>query len=155
MQVLYGLEYAYSVRHIREALPEALRLSEPESKLEVHFADIMGSVMNPSDVQNSFTGLLGTVGDCTDHRTFGVASGNTYRMGGLCWTLPDGHRMEDYLLFWIGSDNSAFANVVMTFNGCDIGRSISLSLCCVPVVLIFQHFLFHFVDLFTSTIHGY
>lgn len=155
MQVLYGLEYAYSVRRIREALPEALRLSEPESKLEVHFADIMGSVMNPSDVQNSFTGLLGTVGGCTDHHTFGVASGNTYRMGGLCWTLPDGHRMEDYLLFWIGSDNSAFANVVMTFNGCDIGRSISLSLCCVPVVLIFQHFLFHLVDLFTSTIHGY
>jgi len=29
--------------------------------------------------------------------------------------------MEDYSLFWIGHDNSAFANVVLTFNVCEIG----------------------------------
>lgn len=30
--------------------------------------------------------------------------------------------MEDYLLFWIGADNPAFANVVLTFNNCEIVR---------------------------------
>ncbi|GJV70508.1 2-(3-amino-3-carboxypropyl)histidine synthase subunit 2, partial [Tanacetum coccineum] len=43
-----------------------------------------------------------------------------YRIGGLVWNLEEGQSMEDYSLFWIGPDNSAFANVVLTFNGCDI-----------------------------------
>ncbi|KAG7566427.1 Diphthamide synthesis DPH1/DPH2 [Arabidopsis suecica] len=46
----------------------------------------------------------------------------SYRLGGLTWDLPEGSKIEDYLLFWIGSDSSAFANVVLTFNGCDIVR---------------------------------
>ncbi|KAJ4848658.1 hypothetical protein Tsubulata_037819 [Turnera subulata] len=43
-------------------------------------------------------------------------------IGGLTWDLPSGQEVEDYLLFWIGSDNSAFENVVLTFNGCKIVR---------------------------------
>nr|TKW11614.1 hypothetical protein SEVIR_6G243500v2 [Setaria viridis] len=31
-------------------------------------------------------------------------------------------KMEDYLIFWIGQDNSAFANIVLTFNKCEIVR---------------------------------
>ncbi|KAL0328253.1 UNVERIFIED_CONTAM: 2-(3-amino-3-carboxypropyl)histidine synthase subunit [Sesamum calycinum] len=43
-----------------------------------------------------------------------------YKVGGLSWTLPQGRKMEDYLLFWIGLENPAFANVVLTFNSCEI-----------------------------------
>ncbi|XP_071914293.1 uncharacterized protein [Coffea arabica] len=45
-----------------------------------------------------------------------------FRLGGLGWSLPEGHRMEDYLLFWIGLDNSAFTNFILTFNSCEIVR---------------------------------
>ena len=122
MQVLYGLEYAHSIKYIREALEEASRLSQSKSKSEIHFADVKCSVMNPSDDHNNSDGLVGPASDCTDNSTCGTRPANSYGIGGLTWSIPDGQRMEDYLLFWIGSDNSAFANVVMTFNGCDIGR---------------------------------
>lgn len=128
MQVLYGLEYAYSIKHIREALVEASKLSESKSKLEVRFADIGCSVMNASDDHRNSTRLVEPAGVCTDDNVFGMAPANKYKIGGLIWTLPDGHRMEDYLLFWIGSDNPEFANVVLTFNGCDIGIEITISL---------------------------
>lgn len=49
------------------------------------------------------------------------SDGAIYRIGGLTWKLPEGQSMEDYLLFWIGLDNSAFSNVVLTFNACEIG----------------------------------
>jgi diphthamide biosynthesis protein 2 len=130
VQVLYGLEYSYSIKNVREALVDALRLPESKSELGVHLADVMSSVTNPSDDNKSSNGLGGPAGDCTEDKTFGMAPGSSYSIGGLIWTLPDGHRMEDYLLFWIGSDNSAFANVVLTFNGCDIGRQIAMPLAC-------------------------
>lgn len=134
VQVLYGLEYSYSIKNVREALVEALRLSESKSELGVHIADVMCSVTKPSDDNKSSNGLVGPAGDCTEDKTFGIAPGNSYSIGGLIWTLPDGHRMEDYLLFWIGSDNSAFANVVLTFNGCDIGRQIAMLLMCLRLL---------------------
>ena len=59
MQVLYGLEYAHSIKHNREALEEASRLSQSKSKSEIHFADVKCSVMNPSDVHNNTNGLVG------------------------------------------------------------------------------------------------
>lgn len=130
VQVLYGLEYSYSIKNVREALVDALRLSESKSELGVHVADVMCSVANPSDDNKSSNGLVVPAGDCTEDKTFGMAPGSTYSIGGLIWTLPDGHRMEDYLLLWIGSDNSAFANAVLTFNGCEIGRQIAMPLTC-------------------------
>lgn len=59
MQVLYGLEYAHSIKHIREALEEASRLSQSKSKSEIYFADVKCSVMNPSDDHNNSNGLVG------------------------------------------------------------------------------------------------
>ncbi|KAF7814369.1 2-(3-amino-3-carboxypropyl)histidine synthase subunit 2 isoform X1 [Senna tora] len=50
------------------------------------------------------------------------ASRNSYSVGGLTWKLPEGRSMDDYLIFWIGCDNSAFANAVLTFNACEIVR---------------------------------
>ncbi|KAG8363766.1 hypothetical protein BUALT_Bualt19G0056500 [Buddleja alternifolia] len=45
-----------------------------------------------------------------------------YSMGGLSWRLPKGRNMEEYLLFWIGMDNPAFANLALTVNSCEIVR---------------------------------
>ncbi|KAG4972634.1 hypothetical protein JHK84_038710 [Glycine max] len=61
-------------------------------------------------------GLQEPVSDCNG------ASGTVYSIGGLAWKLPEGQSMDDYLLFWIGHDDSAFANVVLTFNACEIVR---------------------------------
>ncbi|KAM4105852.1 hypothetical protein ACB094_04G023800 [Castanea mollissima] len=132
--VLYGLEYAHSIKHVREALEEASRLSQSKSKSEIHFADVKCSVMNPSDDHNNSNVLVGPASDCTNNSTCGTTPANSYSIGGLTWSIPDGQRMEDYLLFWIGSDNSAFANVVMTFNGCDIVRYDATENCLVTDV---------------------
>ena len=102
---------------------ESSKLNGSTSNLEFHFADVMSSVMNPSKDCITSTGLLGSTGNFTANEGFVKATGTRYNIGGLVWNLPEGHRMEDYLLVWIGADNSAFANVVLTFNGCDIGRS--------------------------------
>lgn len=89
-------------------------------KRQVQFADVMCSVMNPlSDPQVSNDIAADGV---TSSNSFGTVSGNVYRIGGLVWELPEGSKMEDYLLFWIGSNNSAFANIVLTYSGCEIGK---------------------------------
>lgn len=77
--------------------------------------------MNPSKGHKVSNEVQGTSGSLTDNNSFGTVSANTYSIGGLVWKLPEGHKMDDYLLFWIGSNNSAFANIVLTYNGCEIG----------------------------------
>lgn len=81
----------------------------------------MCSVMNPSKDRKLSNELPGPAGSLTDDTSFGTTSSVTYSIGGLVWKLPEGRKMEDYLLFWIGSNNSAFANIVLTYNGCEIG----------------------------------
>ncbi|XP_010500149.1 PREDICTED: diphthamide biosynthesis protein 2-like [Camelina sativa] len=112
IMILYGLEYAHMIRHIREELG----LSKTEShQLKFTVANVLCSFISPSkDPRESM-----------EHpRPYcdSLSSSRNYRMGGLTWDLPEGSKIEDYLLFWIGSDRSAFANVVLTFNGCDIVR---------------------------------
>ncbi|KAI7744071.1 hypothetical protein M8C21_023906 [Ambrosia artemisiifolia] len=110
VMVLFGLEYGHALHDIKEAsTTEATSLSGDTSISKLHFADVMSQSMNPtktSDVNE----------DCDD------ASRKTYSIGGLRWSLQQGLSMENYSLFWIGPDNSAFANVVLTFNGCEIVR---------------------------------
>ncbi|XP_034680154.1 2-(3-amino-3-carboxypropyl)histidine synthase subunit 2-like [Vitis riparia] len=123
IMVLFGVEYSHAIEMIKEALMlESSKLSGSTSNLEFHFAEVMCSVMNPSKDCTTSNGHLGSVGSFTANEGFGKATGTRYSIGGLVWNLPEGHRMEDYLLVWIGADNSAFANVVLTFNGCDIVR---------------------------------
>uniref|UniRef100_A0A0A9EKK5 Diphthamide biosynthesis protein 2 n=1 Tax=Arundo donax TaxID=35708 RepID=A0A0A9EKK5_ARUDO len=50
------------------------------------------------------------------------SSTHKYSLGGLTWDISAEVKMEDYLIFWIGQDNSAFANIVLTFNKCEIVR---------------------------------
>lgn len=118
VQVLYGLEYAHAIPHIREAVKETSSSYSSGTKLEINFADVISLVINPCEDPVS---VDEPAGGCTADET-GKLAGTRYAIGGLTWNIPEGHKMEDYLLFWIGSDNSAFANVVWTFNSCEIGR---------------------------------
>ncbi|MFQ6632160.1 hypothetical protein Gotur_009755 [Gossypium turneri] len=115
--VLYGLEYAHAISHIKEAMVEAM----PKTKLELIFADVMCSIINPLEDHRK-SDELGYLGSCSSVTSLGAATGTRCSLGGLIWDLLEGRRMEDYLLLWIGPDNSAFSNVVLTFNGCEIVR---------------------------------
>ncbi|KAL5990907.1 hypothetical protein ACLOJK_011812 [Asimina triloba] len=138
--VFFGLEYSYAVGIIKDAMAAKSSIL-CRSNGTVHYADVMSTVMNPAAdnrTQNVQIGSLNGVnadGDVLknfdDNESLVLdnckamdfkTSGNCYTLGGLTWNLPQGHKMEDYLLLWIGSDNSAFANIVLTFNSCEIVR---------------------------------
>lgn len=90
-------------------------------KSEFHFADVPSAFMFPSKDIKKLNGLQEAACDCGHKSSSDGASGTIYNIGGLTWKLPEGQSMEDYSLFWIGHDNSAFANIVLTFNACEIG----------------------------------
>lgn len=77
--------------------------------------------MFPSKDTKKLNDLQEETCGCGDNSSSDGASGAAYSIGGLTWKLLEGQSMEDYSLFWIGHDNSAFANVVLTFNACEIG----------------------------------
>lgn len=105
----------------------------------LNYAEVICSIMNPSDYDKALKGELessssyasngdllkcvnGSIIPSPNHskQTTSITI-TSYNLGGLTWNLPLEHNIEDYLLFWIGQDNSAFANVVLTFNNCKIG----------------------------------
>jgi len=111
---------------------------------EVQYAEVLCSVMSPSSTteENTIPQLNGTScnGDITrnsdvatflDNRYGMKCSSSTqkYSLGGITWNISVDEKMEDYLIFWIGQDNSAFANIVLTFNKCEIGVFSSSSFC--------------------------
>ncbi|XP_010418633.1 PREDICTED: diphthamide biosynthesis protein 2-like [Camelina sativa] len=111
IMILYGLEYAHMIPHIREELG----LSKTVPQLKFSVANVLCSFISPSkDPRESM--------EHPRPYSDSLSSSRNYSLGGLTWDLPEGSKIEDYLLFWIGSDSSAFANVVLTFNGCDIVR---------------------------------
>lgn len=122
--VLFGLEYAHAMDAIKEALvAEALRLSDSTSKFDICCADVMCSALDPCNAQmssNRHVGILDSLPSGCE--TSDTKPNTSYSIGGLTWSLPYSRRMEDYLLFWIGYDNPAFANIVLTFNGCELVR---------------------------------
>lgn len=123
MQILFGLEYAHAIPDIKEALITKIsKLCGMTSRLELYCADAACSIMDPSENIKTSCGHLGLVGNHNEDSTNAV--GARYSIGGLTWSLPEGHRIEDYLLCWIGAYNSAFTNVVLTFNGCEIGTNL-------------------------------
>uniref|UniRef100_A0A1J3FLG1 2-(3-amino-3-carboxypropyl)histidine synthase subunit 2 n=1 Tax=Noccaea caerulescens TaxID=107243 RepID=A0A1J3FLG1_NOCCA len=115
IMILYGLEYAHVIPRIREELMDALSKTESQAKFSV--ANVICSFISPSKDPRESMEHPGPSGESGSK-----ASSRSYRLGGLTWDLAEGNKIEDYLLFWIGSDNSAFANVVLTFNGCDLVR---------------------------------
>ncbi|KAF8110745.1 hypothetical protein N665_0079s0060 [Sinapis alba] len=112
VMILYGLEYA----HVIPCIQQELGLSKTESQLKFSVANVSCSFISPSkDPRESMEHPVPSGEDS-------LSSSRNYRLGGLTWDLPEGSKIEDYLLFWMGSDSSAFANVVLTFNGCDVVR---------------------------------
>ncbi|XVF09539.1 hypothetical protein REPUB_Repub07fG0102600 [Reevesia pubescens] len=99
--VLYGLGYAHAISHMKGPLVEAM----PKGKMELCFADVKCSIINPFEDHRTSNGILGCFGSCTNS-SLDATTGTRYSLGGLIWDLPEGQRMEDYLLLWIGPDNS-------------------------------------------------
>ncbi|WJX16458.1 hypothetical protein P8452_06479 [Trifolium repens] len=122
IMVLFGLEYAHSIQQIRKALLESSTSCKSDLKSEFHFADVPSPYMFPSKDIKKLSGIQEEACGCGNNSSSDGPSGTIYNIGGLTWKLPEGQSMEDYSLIWIGQDNSAFANVVLTFNACDIVR---------------------------------
>ncbi|KAJ1295318.1 hypothetical protein BS78_01G215100 [Paspalum vaginatum] len=134
--VLYGLEYAYALDDLRQTFEESCKssLCNPE----VQYADILCSVMSPSSsateehkcpesTGTSYSGHFSVNSDVAsfpNNRCSMESSSSTYKyiLGGVTWNISVQEKMEDFLIFWIGQDNSAFANIVLTFNKCEIVR---------------------------------
>lgn len=148
MQVLFGLEYAHAIPYIKEALTsESRELHGSKSEFEIHYADVFSSIIKPEKVEMIKGELEVSVNQ--NNEDFTGKTGRKYRMGGLVWCLPEEHKMEDYLLFWIGSNNSAFANFVLTFNSSEIGKGFHnmypIKLChkfLLMCIYIYMHILF-------------
>ncbi|XP_023741951.1 uncharacterized protein LOC111890018 isoform X2 [Lactuca sativa] len=103
VMVLFGLEYEH-------ALKDIIIEASASARCKLHFADVMSQAMIPSPSPTKGSEMNGD------------AATTTYRIGGLFWSLNEGHTMDDYSLCFIGPDNSAFANLVLTFNACEIVR---------------------------------
>ncbi|CAH9127344.1 unnamed protein product [Cuscuta epithymum] len=120
--VLYGLEYAHAIPKIKElAMAESSKLYS-SSNLKISYADVISYATSPSKGFRS-ANKNPEEGDCETSN--GRHSGETdtaYAIGGLSWSITNEHKIKDYLLFYIGSDNSAFANVLLTFNSCELVR---------------------------------
>ncbi|KAH9608116.1 hypothetical protein KSS87_021790 [Heliosperma pusillum] len=112
--VLFGLEYAYAMHDLKEALEdETSKVSSSASRLQIFYAVALPPAVEPVKGERT-PDLQGELGDTEIQKS--------YSIGGLKWSLSHDQRIEDYLVFWIGSDNSAFANTVLTFNACEIVR---------------------------------
>ncbi|WVZ59182.1 LOW QUALITY PROTEIN: hypothetical protein U9M48_009369, partial [Paspalum notatum var. saurae] len=128
--VLYGLEYAYALDDLRRTFEESCKSSSCNP--EVQYADILCSVMSPSSSAteehkcpestgtsyNRHFSVNSDVATFPNNRCSMESSSSTYKysLGGVTWNISVQEKMEDFLIFWIGQDNSAFANIVLTFN---------------------------------------
>ncbi|KAF8765293.1 hypothetical protein HU200_008665 [Digitaria exilis] len=134
--VLYGLEYAYALDDLRRTFEE---LCKSKCNPGVQYADTPCSVMSPSSstVEENNCPLSSGTSSCNrdsstnsdlaallkNHCSMERSSStHKYSLGGITWNIAVQDKMEDYLIFWIGQDNSAFANIVLTFNKCEIVR---------------------------------
>jgi diphthamide biosynthesis protein 2 len=104
---------------------------------EVQYAEVLCSVMSPSSStteenkipQSSGPSCNGDISRNSESATFlnnrnGMecsSSTQKYSLAGMTWNISVEEKMEDYFIFWIGQDSSAFANIVLTFNKCEIG----------------------------------
>ncbi|XP_022158398.1 2-(3-amino-3-carboxypropyl)histidine synthase subunit 2 isoform X2 [Momordica charantia] len=131
--VLFGLEYAHSVDDLRKKVTDSFQTSDLRSELEVHFADVKCSSLDPSLHHENVARSGEQVAYAESGSSENIA-GTRYHIGGLIWNLPRQRKIEDYSLFWIGSENSAFANVVLTFNCCEIVRYDAKESCLVSDV---------------------
>ncbi|KAL8555102.1 hypothetical protein ACS0TY_003053 [Phlomoides rotata] len=120
--VLFGLEYTHAMPEIKKVLASnAANVCGSTPMLEFLCADACCSALSPSGALTS-EDQVGSAGSKDENGCLVEETGQNFNIGGLSWRLPQGQKMEDYLLFWIGLDNPAFGNIQLTFNGCEIVR---------------------------------
>ncbi|KAL3507051.1 hypothetical protein ACH5RR_032433 [Cinchona calisaya] len=121
--VLFGLEYAHAMPDIKEALTvEAMKYRDSNSGFEIYYADVTNSIIIPSESLKMENRHLLLTDNQDNNEDFSGKTDIKFRINGLRWSLPEGYSLSDYLLFWIGSDNSAFTNFILTFHSCEIVR---------------------------------
>ncbi|XP_010249074.1 PREDICTED: diphthamide biosynthesis protein 2 [Nelumbo nucifera] len=128
--VLFGLEYAHAIHHIKEIMEvESSRLCGSKENKALCYAEVICSIMDPEERFKTPGRQLGSFdsytanGDCANSGQMNsTGCGNKYTLGGLTWKLPEGHKMDDYMIFWIGSDNPTFVNALLMYNNCHIVR---------------------------------
>ncbi|CAN6448785.1 unnamed protein product [Victoria cruziana] len=103
--VLFGLEYSHAVGGLKE---EVMARSSNQPDIRLRYADILFSRFDPTKGSCRQA-------DCTAH-------GRRFCLGGLIWEVPEDCKLEDCVLLWVGADDAAFSNVVLTFNSCEIVR---------------------------------
>lgn len=133
--MLCGLEYSHALDDIKEA---TVGLCNSDShNYKIQYADVLCSEMSPSssptadkqcpesnesthndDLPAHNDDLANFMNSCCNVE----GSTRNYNLGGLTWGISIDEKMDDYLLYWIGEDNSAFSNIALTFNKCDIVR---------------------------------
>ncbi|KAH7282684.1 hypothetical protein KP509_35G043700 [Ceratopteris richardii] len=61
---------------------------------------------------------------CTDFNTYScrseTQSTESFSFGGISWTLPQGCKMEDVEIVWLGDEGPALTNIMLTFNASTI-----------------------------------
>ncbi|XP_042472105.1 2-(3-amino-3-carboxypropyl)histidine synthase subunit 2-like [Zingiber officinale] len=137
IMVMFGLECAHALEDLKAKVSESLILGQSHPSLKVVYAEVAGLVIDPYvdstkeiDQVTSHSNSMSDAGfnvNEDERKIFQFSnrnkteSGTSYCLGGLTWNVPD-RKIEDYLLFWIGPDNAAFNNVMLTFNNCEIIR---------------------------------
>lgn len=109
--VLFGLEYTHAMCRIKETLAA-------QASKNVLCADVLCTSMDPC---KDFT-FSNNHDKGTSNKICSTKTGTRYSIGGLSWELPEHKKIEDYVLFWVGPDNAALANILLTFNRCEIVR---------------------------------
>ncbi|KAF2321955.1 hypothetical protein GH714_004805 [Hevea brasiliensis] len=79
--VVYGLEYVHAIPHVREELVALSSMQSGPKHQDIHFADVVCSVINPSDDQKNPVGLPRPVGDYSASVEVEAAAGSSYRIG--------------------------------------------------------------------------
>ncbi|XP_020570661.1 2-(3-amino-3-carboxypropyl)histidine synthase subunit 2 isoform X2 [Phalaenopsis equestris] len=127
--ILFGLEYAHALEDIKAKMVSSLP-SAGFSQI-VRYAEVTSSIINPSDDNDGINGrnTKVVVLNCghkektlKSEKCSKLVTGTRYGLGGLEWSIPVDKKIDDYIMVWIGSADSAFANVVLTFNSCEIVR---------------------------------
>lgn len=122
-QVLFGLEYTHAMPEIKKELASnAANICGSTSMLEFLCADASCSALSPSGALTS-EDQVGSADSKDANGCLVEETSRNFNIGGLRWRLPQGQKMEDYSIIWIGPDNTALGNIGLTFNGCEIGKS--------------------------------
>ncbi|KAI5062127.1 hypothetical protein GOP47_0022666 [Adiantum capillus-veneris] len=124
--VVFDLKYVHAIQHIVKKIVES-QLQCGRDGAKIVFADVPERETYPVALTSGPTVGAGKVdskkqeSDADNQKsrspsTSTIQSCTRFSLGGLSWTLPEGSKMEDIELVWIGQECPALTNVMLTFN---------------------------------------